>query len=220
MNNKFDKYNNYREYRCGRAAVCLDGKWGFVNTCGREIVPCVYDEVTDFSTSGFARVCKEGKWGFINREGRETVQCLYDAAEDMSGGFACVCLAGRWGLIWSNGEELLPCKYDEAEYTGTDSIARVRKGDKWGLVKDGIIQIVDFKYDSICDFDLFGQMAVVELDGKYGLVNDEGDEIVPCIYEDVNDELGYDMIDLKLNGEWRTINAFGEEIAPRKIEKK
>jgi hypothetical protein len=40
------------------------GKWGFIDKANTEIVPCMYDEVYNFS-EGIAAVCIGDKWGFI-----------------------------------------------------------------------------------------------------------------------------------------------------------
>ena len=36
----------------------------------KEVIPCRYDEVRDFSC-GFAAVRLDGKWGFVNENGEE-----------------------------------------------------------------------------------------------------------------------------------------------------
>jgi hypothetical protein len=47
------------------ARVDLNGKCGFVDKKGREVVPLKYDAVQSFS-EGMAAVRLEGKWGFIS----------------------------------------------------------------------------------------------------------------------------------------------------------
>lgn len=45
-----------------------NGKYGFVNKKGEEVVPLKYDKVESFS-EGMAKVYKDGKYGFINKNG-------------------------------------------------------------------------------------------------------------------------------------------------------
>ena len=52
----------------GLAAVYKDGKWGYINTKGEQIVECKFDDAYYFN-EGFARVKKDGKWGYINTKG-------------------------------------------------------------------------------------------------------------------------------------------------------
>ena len=61
----FGQYNHQGNILDGLAAVERDGKWGFINDLGQEVIPCIYDEVWSFS-HGIVRVQLNGKWGFIN----------------------------------------------------------------------------------------------------------------------------------------------------------
>ena len=42
----------------------LDGKCGFIDQTGREVVPCKYNGAGDFS-EGLAAVALDGKWGYL-----------------------------------------------------------------------------------------------------------------------------------------------------------
>ena len=52
----------------GFAAVQKDGKWGYINTKGEQIVECKFDDAMGFN-EGFAAVQKDGKRGYINTKG-------------------------------------------------------------------------------------------------------------------------------------------------------
>ena len=49
-----------------------DGKYGFIDTTGKEVAPCQYDDAESFS-EGFARVEKDGKYGFIDTTGKVVI---------------------------------------------------------------------------------------------------------------------------------------------------
>lgn len=55
----------------GWAKVEIGEKKGFIDRSGREVVPCVYDYISYF-TSGYAEVEKDGKKGYLNRNGKVT----------------------------------------------------------------------------------------------------------------------------------------------------
>ena len=57
--------------------VCREGKWGYIDKTGREVIPCKYDDASSFS-EGLAKVKKSGKYGFIDKTGREVVPFIYD----------------------------------------------------------------------------------------------------------------------------------------------
>lgn len=50
------------------AAVCVDGKWGFVDSTGRMIIEPQYEAAKSFNI-GLAAVCKDGLWGYIDSNG-------------------------------------------------------------------------------------------------------------------------------------------------------
>ena len=63
-------------------AVChkrIDGKlkYGFLNSRGIEVVPCIYDWASRH-VDGFAIVEKNGLYGFVNSKGKKITECEYD----------------------------------------------------------------------------------------------------------------------------------------------
>ena len=71
------KYESTYCFPDGLALVELNGKCGFVDKSGKEVIPCVYDFAWGFS-DGLARVWLNGKWGFIDKNGKEVIPCVYD----------------------------------------------------------------------------------------------------------------------------------------------
>ena len=63
---------------CGESiAYCAkDGKWGFVNTKGEEVVKAQYQNAKSFSNS-LAAVSKDGKWGYINKNNTLVIENQY-----------------------------------------------------------------------------------------------------------------------------------------------
>jgi hypothetical protein len=94
---------------------CANGKYGFVDRTGKEIIPCIYDEIGSFS-EGLAPVNLNGKWGYIDRTGKVIIPYKYDEIGSFSEGHAPVNLNGKWGYIDKTGKVVIPCKYDRAEY--------------------------------------------------------------------------------------------------------
>jgi len=63
----------------GMTGVSLNGKWGFIDSKGKKVVPFKYSDVTPFE-DGMAGVCKNGKWGLIDKSGRIVVSFMYNDA--------------------------------------------------------------------------------------------------------------------------------------------
>ena len=99
----------------GIAALCKDGKWGYFNSEGEEILPFEYSpsaySFTDYRTDGKIRyipysssfgyiaVCKDGKWGYADTEGNMVTDLEFDEARPVYMGKAWVKLDGAWSVI-------------------------------------------------------------------------------------------------------------------------
>ena len=85
--------------------VRLNGKWGVINTEGKEVVPLKYDDV-DYFSEGLAAVKLNGKWGFVDKEGKEVIPLKYDSVGSFHEGLAGVYLnGGKYGHINKQGKE-------------------------------------------------------------------------------------------------------------------
>ena len=91
-----------------------EGKYGFVNEVGEEIIPCQYEDVSEFFENGLAAIAnEEGKWGFIDGKGKEIIPCQYDVIGGYKG------IAGYSFRISENG--LIPVGMKRADSTEEDS---------------------------------------------------------------------------------------------------
>ncbi len=96
----------------GLARVKLNGKWGYINKIGKEVIPLKYDYLYAFR-EGLAEAELNKKWGFIDRTGKEIIPIKYDYLGFFKEGLAKVKLNGKWGFIDKTGKEVIPIKYDE-----------------------------------------------------------------------------------------------------------
>lgn len=168
-----EKYE-YAEFIDDLVCVVQNGKWGLIDKSGRAVTTCKYDfdfgvlgeGWLSFTDDGLARVALDGKWGYINTTGQEVVPCKYEqAAFWFRDGVAWVKLNGKWGLIDATGREISPFKYDDDCYEdGTDGVAEYLLGNH------------DFNGNSF---------ACVTQNGKYGMIDRTGTEVVPCEYSHV-----------------------------------
>ena len=115
----------------GLIKVRLDGKYGFINKDGEEIIPCKYKDADAFS-DGLARVHSKEGWGFVNKDGEEIIHCKYKYADAFSDGLARVQSKEGWGFVNEDGEEIIPCKYEDADdfWFGAET-AKVKLNGEW-----------------------------------------------------------------------------------------
>lgn len=94
----FDDAKAFTEDGC--AAVCRDGKWGFVNAGGELEIACQYEDALSFS-HGYAAVLRDGKWGYIDRENAMALEPSFALATPLSEeGTAAVKIMDEDGENW------------------------------------------------------------------------------------------------------------------------
>ena len=159
--------------------VCREGKWGYIDKTGREVIPCKYGYARDFS-EGLAIVWKSDKCGYIDNTGREVIPCQYDDAYNFHEGLAKVIKSGRWGYIDKTGREVAPCQYDSTDGF-SEGLAKVQKSGKDGYIDKTGREVIPCKYDDA--FNFHEGLAIVKKSGKYGYIDKTGREVIPCKYD-------------------------------------
>lgn len=101
------------KFHDGMAVINKNGKFGFVNEKGIEIVPPKYDEVDVFNEER-ARFRNGKKWGFLDTNGNEIVPATYTGCKNFKNGLAAVSSGRNAGYIDLNGYIALPLKYVSA----------------------------------------------------------------------------------------------------------
>lgn len=95
-----------------------------------------------------------------------------------------------------------------------DGLYELCRNGKWGVVDAQLNQIIPFKYDNIWSFDKNNLVLVVNYQTEpytYGLVNKQGQEQVPLIYENIT-ENNDGTYTVKKNGRKFKIDKFGNEL--------
>ena len=69
------KYDDLSLFSEGYAAVCKNGKWGYIDKTGQEVIPCKYAWANTFH-EGLAsvRISFDSGYGFIDTTGREVIR--------------------------------------------------------------------------------------------------------------------------------------------------
>lgn len=134
---------------------------------------------------------KTGKFGFTDDQGEWVIQPQFEEGEDfIDYDFAFVKKGGKWGVINRKGETVLPFEYDKPSYADySDDLRHVSKNKKHGAVdlKAGKERI-KCEYDQKLQFieeqftETITPILVVK-NGKAGLINQFGEEIIPCVYD-------------------------------------
>ncbi|MBE6931858.1 MAG: hypothetical protein E7464_00540, partial [Ruminococcaceae bacterium] len=124
---------------------------------------------------------------------------------------------GKWGLRYVAGGELLPREYDVLEFVGDYTLL---------AKKNGVYSLIDVKGNRLKDLSAYSEIInytgildrdrmKVEKNGLWGMVDGQGNEILPCIYTSLEPqnygELGIYYTAKKMDG-WHYISENGADI--------
>ena len=164
----------------GLAGVKASYCWGYIDANGEEIVPLLYETATSFSENGVAIVSK-GKYYLVDTQGKFIFECPGEI-NTYHEGLARVSRIDGYNFIDCNGNLISDICYDYA-YDFHEGLAAVkdRKSRKWGFIdtkgKIAIPCIYSFVEDFINGSAIFGSYK-----SGFGLINRNGEIIVPCQY--------------------------------------
>lgn len=193
-----------------RWAVKKVSGWGFIDSTGLEIIPCVYTRVNAYR-EGYAWVLDKKREKLINMDGREYGIENAQHLSDVSEGWVTVSTSEyKDYLINIHSNETLFPSYDFV-YPFKDSVAIVgyeKKKDKvYGMMDLSGTEILSAYYDKIMKSDDDYQLR---LSNFYGIYSIREKEVVSPDFESIKlvtptilrvekgGKIGY----LKLNGDW------------------
>lgn len=106
-----DTYDGAGIYTGSLAAVSKGGKWGYVNSSGKTVIPFEFSAVEGYRAVGsadtpyecsenYVTVLKDGKYGIYKSDGTAVVPCKYKFLTTVHDGRAfCSDGAGIWGIL-------------------------------------------------------------------------------------------------------------------------
>jgi len=203
-----------------------NGKFGYIDSKGDVAIPFVYDYAAPFS-EGLAYVVQDGKFGYIDRTGNVVIPLAYDCdyyygcddadglidEQYVTGGLARVSKTdseGRmqYGLMSQTGNVVVPVAYGWVGLPPAGP-AMIYSGDSWDRCPTGFIIIADDEVvvvDSYENARAFSEgLAAVGLgewrSEQWGFVDATGQEIIPCVFDDVGD-FSEGLAAVLIDGKW------------------
>lgn len=164
----------------GYAHELANGKWGFMDEHGEDIIAYRFDHARDFS-EGLAVIRIQNKYGYLNPKGKIVIPLLYDQAYSFKNGLAKVVQNGLEGVITAEGKMIVPCQYQDLEICYEEAKIKARRGNKYGYIDFSGRPLVPFDYEFIGRYDATGAAQVCK-NGKYGFIDFSGKEILACLY--------------------------------------
>lgn len=175
------KYEFFRPFSQGLAEARSDGKYGFIDENGREIIPPTYDETSEFS-EGLAAVKSGGKYGYINKSGEVVIPFRFDRAFRFSEGLAAVQNGDNTGYIDKSGNLVIsPASFGGGEFhDGRAAISRWTESTVEFIDRTGRVAI-PASYPQVSSPAGFseGLSAVGNSEKKVGYIDTTGKVIIP-----------------------------------------
>ena len=215
MVNEYDNISSFNRH--GLALVSKDGKSGFINQTGKEIIPLVYDDIGSFNRHGLALVSKDGKSGFIDQTGKEIISLpsvidffnMIEVNKDR-----------KQNVVDLMGKDLIPLIDHDGNFFflkvnvgGKKNDYGVISGGKWGIIDLMGTEITPPVYDEIFPFNQQG-LAWVQKNENMGIINLIGTEITPPVYDEIEAFNQKGLALVKKDGKLGLIDAKGKQISP------
>ena len=175
------KYDNVWDYKEGLIAASKDDKYGFFDSTGKIIIPCIYAGPSSFS-EGVADVKKDGKYGFIDKTGKELFPFRkYDYVGGFKDGLSAfrIIKGGKelYGFLDKAGNEIIPAVYNDLQISWfKNGYAIVKKNGKYGTINKQNIVVIPFEYEKINDFN--NGITTAKKAGKWGVIDTANKELV------------------------------------------
>ncbi len=182
-------------------------RWGFINTEGEYVIPAKYKDVELDSYRGFqddediaAVVTEDGRTVYALRTGEEIYPSELEPGCEVEGywnGCLIIYRNERWGVSDKTGKIIIPVKYSYG-YTSfiitknfiavhvQELDGEIGRASKWELFDHTGKKMEGRTCSDISDFDNVLITTVSENDTeKYGMIDQNGTEILPCVYDAV-----------------------------------
>ena len=105
----------------------------------------------------------------------------------LSDGYAVVGKDKEYGVVdLETGKEVISLKYDSVEYVQSIGEFIVSSNSNYGMQKPGSqTPTIKLEYESIELLNAEKKLYIVGKNGKYGVINSEGNEVIPTEYDQI-----------------------------------
>jgi len=195
---KYSKVGRSYSFQTDIFAVYENGKMGFINESGKEIIPCKYSG-TEVFTEGLASVSlydsEEGLYGFIDKEGNEVIPLKFkqSGVSSFENGLARASVRGKTVLIDHSGEIKFSTSKGNVQGYSFNLVSVFNKPLRtgWGWLNTNDEFVIQPIYDHARDFNSKGY-AIVEENGLKGMIDTTGKVVIDFKFETIYNDIDED----------------------------
>lgn len=200
--------------------VSKDGKYGLINFTGTELLECSYEKIEPIKYIKNSFITeKDGKKGVVDNSGNVIIENKYkdisSLTEKYEDGYIVKDDNNKYGVINYNKKQVLECKYDKIENIYGNGMYVVKSGNEVQVINTEGKVILNKGFDQIISLDT---NILIKKSNKYGVVSNEGEELLKAEYDDLKYLYSGNYI-AKKDNKYGVINTLGEVILDFKYEK-
>ena len=175
--------------------VMKNGKYGTINTEGKDMVPCEYDKIEGIAGKTNAlKVVKDGKAGIVTSSGEQILEAKYDDITNIYEDNRYVIIQdGAQKLIKNDGTELLTKGFDEIIQIlkKEDNGVIYKKGGKYGVMTLLGNVTIEPTYEDLREAKT--GILIAKKGGKYGVIDLSNDVKIDFVYNGISYESKADI---------------------------
>lgn len=181
-----------------------DGKYGFLDEMGRVRIPFDFSDAQSFK-SGKAIVQKGDKYGMIDENGQTVVPFLYDYIDPFNASVTRARKGDAFVLVDQFGKEQEGVQYTFIGLVSEFPLYTVNSDKKVGFIDSTGAYVIDPFFDATPDDGLRkgfinGYAIVRRRAGKVGLIDPEGQQVLPFQYDFIG-EVNEGLVAVSKNGQ-------------------
>lgn len=175
-------FTSLAETSTGRFYISIDDnyKYGVANKEKEVVVPNVYDYISEVEKTGLL-IATEGRNVTVYSAGGSQIISVENADYSIEGDYIRIITPDESYYLTTDGKKVT----NKTVYLNNKLFAS-KSGKKWGFVDLKDNTQVDYLYDQVTEFNEFG-FAGIKKDGKWGVINQDGEVILEPTYEIEND---------------------------------
>jgi len=173
--------------------VCKDEKYGIIDDKGELKVPFMYDGIyTPYNKSSinkitYVNVRLNNKSGILSLNNfTESISPVYDRINTFYEGYAIAYDNDGYGIINEYGNVILPFGTYDYIFSISDKLICLNKDDNYYLANNSGEIISEKIYDYIYQYSKAGDFQIFEKNGKKGLIDNNGLEILSARYNSIS----------------------------------
>lgn len=172
-------YESVRGFIEELACVKREGKVGFINRKGEEVIKPSYDDAGNFS-NGHVSVLKDQKVGVINKSGEVVIPFDYEDIGAFSDGVTFYKKSGMYGLMDTTGKKITEPTF-EGLGNVSEGLLAFLKDKKIGFINTKGEVVIQPQFDFANPFS--EGLAMVAVGNKAGFIDKQGNTVIPCTYD-------------------------------------